>query len=66
MTNSEAIKMLRLIKSTCYLGNRKFLEAIDVAIEALRKQDSKYYELGKKIMEDVQNALLYGTKGKEG
>lgn len=35
MTNNEAIKMLRTIKRTVLLGNRKFKDAIDVAISAL-------------------------------
>ena len=62
--NNEKCEMCIL----CYEQGtaRERIEAVGVAIEALRKQNSKYYELGKKIMEDVQNALLYGTKGKKG
>ena len=37
MTNNEATKMLRTIKRTVYLGNRKFEDALDVAISALGK-----------------------------
>ena len=82
MTNEEAIdiltKEIACRKSHCPLNCpchldcenntdiEELVEAVGVAIEALRKQNSKYYELGKKIMEDVQNALLYGTKGKGG
>lgn len=35
MTNEEAVKMLRMIKRTVYLGNRKFEDAIEYAIKAL-------------------------------
>ena len=41
MTNEEAIKMLRTIKRTVSLGNQKFEDALDVAIEALEKQIQK-------------------------
>ena len=37
MTNNEAIKMLRTIKRTVCLGNRKFHDALDMAISALAK-----------------------------
>ena len=43
--NEEAVKMLRTIKRTVYLGNRKFYDALDVAIEALEKQIPKKAEL---------------------
>ena len=82
MTTEEAIdiltKEIACQKSHCPLNCpchldcenntdiEELVEAMEVAKEALRKQNSKYYELGKKIMEDVQNALLYGTKGKGG
>ena len=45
MMNEEAVKMLRTIKRTVYLGNRKFYDALDVAIEALEKQIPKKAEL---------------------
>ena len=38
MTNREAIKMLKTILRTVYLGNRKFIEAVEKAISALEKQ----------------------------
>ena len=34
MTNEEAVKMLRTMQRTVYLGNRKFEDAIDCAIKA--------------------------------
>ena len=39
MTNREAIKMLKTILRTVYLGNRKFIEAVEKAISALEKQE---------------------------
>ena len=38
MENREAIKMLKTILRTVYLGNRKFIEAVEKAISALEKQ----------------------------
>ena len=35
MTNEEAVKMLRTMQRTVYLGNRKFEDAIKCAIKAL-------------------------------
>lgn len=39
MTTQEVIKSLRMIKSTCYIGNRKFLDALEQAIEMLKAQE---------------------------
>ena len=39
MTNKEAIKLLKTILGTVYLGNRKFHESIQMAISALEKQE---------------------------
>ena len=39
MTTQEVIKSLRMIKSTCYIGNRKFLDALEQAIEMLEAQE---------------------------
>ena len=39
VTNREAIKMLKTIPGTVYLGNRKFIEAVEKAISALEKQE---------------------------
>ena len=39
MTNRKAIKMLKTILGTVYLGNRKFIEAVEKAISALEKQE---------------------------
>ena len=38
MTNREAIKMLKTILRTVYLGNRKFIESVEKAISVLEKQ----------------------------
>lgn len=35
MTNEEAVKMLRTMLRTVYLGNRKFEDAIECAVKAL-------------------------------
>lgn len=35
MSNEEAVKMLRTMQRTVYLGNRKFEDAIECAIKAL-------------------------------
>lgn len=40
MTEREAIKMLKTILRTVYLGNRKFDESIQMAISALEKQEA--------------------------
>ena len=39
MTKQEVIKILSLIKSTVFLGNRKFLDALDCAIELLEQPE---------------------------
>ena len=39
MKNKEAIKMLKTILRTVYLGNRKFDESIQMAMSALEKQE---------------------------
>ena len=39
MTKQEVIKILSLIKSTVFLGNRKFLDALDCAIELLAEPE---------------------------
>ncbi len=44
MTSEQAIKMLRVIKRTVFLGNRKFYEALDKAIDALREQPETHEE----------------------
>lgn len=43
MNVKGAIKMLRTIQETIYLGNLKFYEAIDVAIKALEQQPEITY-----------------------
>jgi len=40
MKNKEAIKMLKTILRTVYLGNRKFDESIQMAMSALEKQEA--------------------------
>ena len=40
MKNKEAIKMLKTILRTVYLGNRKFNESIQMAMSALEKQEA--------------------------
>ena len=35
MSNEEAVKMLRTMQRTVYLGNRKFEDAVECAIKAL-------------------------------
>lgn len=47
MTKQEVIKILKLIKSTVFLGNRKFLDALDRAIELLALPEP-YREEGNK------------------
>lgn len=42
MTKNEVIKSLKLIKSTVYLGNRKFMDAIDCAIESLEQPERRW------------------------
>lgn len=39
MSRDEVIKLLKLIKSTVYLGNRKFLDALEFAISYLRQPE---------------------------
>ena len=39
MTKQEVIKILSLIKSTVFLGNCKFLDALDRAIELLKQPE---------------------------
>lgn len=38
MSDEEAVKMLRTIQRTVYLGNRKFEDAIEYAIKALESE----------------------------
>lgn len=40
MKNREAIKLLKTILRTVYLGNRKFIDAVEKAISALEKQEA--------------------------
>lgn len=47
MENREAIKMLKTILRTVYLGNRKFDESIQMAISALEKQETAKIVVGK-------------------
>lgn len=39
MTRDEVRKVLKLIKSTVYLGNRKFLDALDCAVDLLTQPE---------------------------
>ena len=52
MTNGEAIKMLKTILRTVYLGNRKFIEAVEKAISALEKQTCDGCIFNKRWKED--------------
>ena len=58
MTNEEATKMLRTIKRTVALGNRKFYDALDVAISALETQNKNHCA-------DCQEFDCYGCEYKE-
>ena len=42
MNGKEAIKMLRTIQETVYLGSLRFYEAINVAIKALEQPEITY------------------------
>ena len=58
MTAKEAIKMLRTIKRTVFLGNQKFKDALDVAIEALEAQNAVVQMDLPKISEDDLKKML--------
>ena len=57
MDGKEAIKMLCTIQRTIYLGNRKFDEAIDVAIKALGQPTIEPERTGKWIKEKSRGQL---------
>ena len=53
MENREAIKMLKTILGTVYLGNRKFIEAVEKAISALEKQEQdRWIPVTKRLPEE--------------
>lgn len=42
MSRKEVIKLLKLIKSTVYLGNRKFIDALEFAINYLNQPEPQW------------------------
>lgn len=52
MTKQEVIKVLKLIKSTVFLGNRKFLDALDRAIELLKQPEQQWIPVSERLPED--------------
>lgn len=57
MTNEEAVKMLRTMQRTVYLGNRKFEDAIECAIKALSEPLQPQEAIAKlKAYEEKQKA----------
>ena len=57
MSRDEVIKLLKLIKSTVYLGNRKFLDALEFAISYLRQPErkkGKWIPCSERLPDDVQ------------
>ena len=64
MTNEETIKMLRTIKRTVCLGNRKFHDALDVAIKALEAHggDTISRQAAIDLVRDVCDAIMSGCE----
>lgn len=59
MTNREAIKMLKTILRTVYLGNRKCIEAVEKAISALEKQEQdRWIPCKEKLPEECEEVNI--------
>lgn len=49
MSREEVIKLLKLIKSTVYLGNRKFFDALESAISYLRQSEPQWIPVTERL-----------------
>lgn len=62
MENREAIKMLKTILGTVYLGNRKFIEAVEKAISALEKQEQdRWIPVTERLPKEGRQVLVYAV-----
>lgn len=63
MTKQEVIKMLSLIKSTVYLGNRKFLDALGCAIKLLAQPEQRWIPVTERLPEDDRTKIVTLANG---
>ena len=61
MTREEVIKLLALIRSTVYLGNRKFFNALEFAISYLRQPEPQWIPCSVRLPEPKEQVLVYQT-----
>jgi hypothetical protein len=52
MSRKEVIKLLKLIKSTVYLGNSKFLDALEFAINYLNQPEQRWIPCSERLPEE--------------
>ena len=57
MSKDEVIKLLKLIKSTVYLGNRKFFDAIECAIIYLSQPEPQWIPCSERLPEKKDDYL---------
>lgn len=66
MTKQEVIKILKLIKSTVFLGNRKFLDALDRAIELLAQPEPCEDAVSRNlVLSEVKSGLIRTIDGED-
>jgi hypothetical protein len=58
MSRKEVIKLLKLIKSTVYLGNRKFLDALEFAINYLNQPEWRWIPVDERLPDTQHDDIL--------
>lgn len=58
MSREEVIKLLKMIKSTVYLGNRKFFDALESAISYLRQPEQRWIPISERLPEEDGQYLI--------
>ena len=59
MSRDEVIKLLKLIKSTVYLGNRKFFDALESAISYLRQPELQWIPCSERLPDNGIEVFVY-------
>ena len=63
MSRKEVIKLLKLIKSTVYLGNRKFLDALEFAINYLNQPEQQWIPCSERLPDNDESVLISNSHG---
>ena len=63
MSRKEVIKLLKLIKSTVYLGNRKFFDAIEFAINYLNQPEQRWIPCSERLPKEDVEVLVTDDAG---